>query len=312
MSDMIPANLAPMPAHLQGMKTTNQTQLVANDGGPAAVPRISIRASRFRIVDSGVETVVDKAELPVVIVGSAGKSKVWYSEAYDPSAQAGPTCWSDDGNHPHPTVLDAPSKACATCPKNAWGSAASATSQHAKACADQRRIAVIPGDNPAGGVYQLTVPRSALKSFQTYCKELALRGVSVEQVVTNLYFDTAASYPKLMFRLNPENPWIGGEAVTIVENLLDGPDVKRALGIEDAPTVPDTPALTTHEQLNLALEAPAPVVEEAAAPNPFVSASPSLAAAAEAEATPAEVKTASAAEDIEALVAAMKRGAPDD
>jgi len=166
-------------------------------------------------------------------------------------------------------------------------------------------------------VYQLTVPRSALKSFQTYCKELALRGVSVEQVVTNLYFDTAASYPKLMFRLNPENPWIGGEVVTIVENLLEGPDVKRALGIEDTPpsTAPDTPALTTHEQLSHALEAPAPVIEEAAAPNPFTSASPSPSPAlaqVEVAATPAEVKTASAAEDIEALIAAMKLGKPDD
>jgi hypothetical protein len=99
MNDLIPTNIQ-VPAHLAdkiGKPSALADSLMggmANEGGDA-YPRISIKGSRFRIVEGKNETVLDSNVLEAVIVGANPKlSKTWYEKAWTPDAEStAPDCF---------------------------------------------------------------------------------------------------------------------------------------------------------------------------------------------------------------------------
>lgn len=202
-NELLPANLT-VPAHLanrMGKPSALATSISGGIGSGESHPRISIKGGRFRLVEDGAEVVLNTTTIDVVIVGANPRlSKLWYAKAWDPNDEPqAPDCYSLDGVAPHPDAKDPQNDVCASCPHNAWGSKITPTGQKIKACADQKRLAVVAADDAAGTIYLLQVTPAALKGLNAYQKELQARGIAPEIVKTRIGFDTDASFPKLTF-----------------------------------------------------------------------------------------------------------------
>jgi hypothetical protein len=264
MSNIVPTNIE-IPAHLAGKMGQPSALAQSLTGGIAAdtsggFAKISIKGSRFRIVDGGTETVLDTTKLPVVIVGANPKlSKTYYAKAWDKDAEpAAPDCYSLDGTRPHPDSETPQNDVCASCKWAAWGSKIGNNGQQLKACSDQKRLAVVAADDPTGPVYLLQVTPAALKGLNAYQKELATRGIPPEIVKTIVSFDTDASFPKLKFGFGG---FIDETTQTSLENVFGSTEVKEITGeVLLAPA----PAPKTENPKPLLVKAtPEPVAEEA-------------------------------------------------
>ena len=225
----VPEHIA---ARIAARKASGETSALmeAALGDSQSIPKISIRASRFRLVDGGVETVVGM-ELDVVIVGiNPHSSKAYFDKPYDPNATevVFPACTSANGITPDANV-DAPvCGTCAACPMNVLGSKINPGGAKSKLCTDTRAVAVIAAADPSK-VYQLLVPISAMKAMRLYFKELSNFGICAEEVITGLSFDDGADFPKLEFA---KKGFLGEKALTAVTALLDDPRVKTATQTE--------------------------------------------------------------------------------
>ena len=270
------SNITTVPAHIAariaarqqaGTKSTVASAIVGNDG--VSFPRISIRAGRYRLSEDGVETTVG-VTLDTIIVGANPRvSKVFYAKAFDASADnVRPDCWSNDGLKPDASI-DAPvHNACADCPNNVLGSKILPSGAKSKMCADQRHLAVVAAADPTK-VYSLTVPVSGMKALREYFKDLGNYNIGPEEVVTELGFDDAASFPKITFK---QKGYVPEKAIGRIDNLLTSDSVKvatRLMAPKDAGPALAAPAAKT------AIAAPA--VDEAyeeEAPAPVVAATP--------------------------------------
>jgi len=192
-------------------------------------PRLSIKGSRFRIVEGKTETVLEQTKLSVIIVGANPRlSKTYYAKQWDPNDEAtGPDCFSLDGIGPDASVQNRENDLCASCPKNAWGSKIAASGQQVKACSDQKRLAIVAADDPTGPTYLLQVTPAALKGLNQYQKELSVRGIPPEVVKTTLSFDTNASFPKLQFTFGG---FLEAHEQEVVDALFSSEGVKEITG----------------------------------------------------------------------------------
>lgn len=315
---LIPANIQ-VPAHIaarMGQQSALAASLAAGLASGESYPRISIKGSRFRIVEGKTETVLDQTKLNVVIVGANPRlSKTYYGRQWDPNDEpTGPDCFSLDGVSPDVSVQKPENDLCASCPKNAWGSKVSATGQQIKACADQKRLAIVAAEDPSGPIYLLQVTPAALKGLNQYQKELTVRGIPLEVVKTVLSFDTDASFPKLKFGFGG---FLDAETQAVVDELFGSDQVLEITGekTNSRPVQAATPAAPK--------PAPVKVVEEPAPPAPEVttpkrgfgaakSAAPATAPVRKAVSTPAAAPAPAAdsaalslADEIAALVGGM-------
>lgn len=256
----VPAHIAARIAARQqaGTKSTVAAAVVS-DG--ISIPRISIRAGRYRLVEGGVETTVG-VTLDTIIVGANPRvSKVFYGKQFDASAtDVRPDCWSNDGLKPDVAVNAPVHTSCADCPHNVLGSKILPSGAKSKMCADQRHLAVVAAADPTK-VYSLTVPVSGMKALREYFKELGNYGIGPEEVITELGFDDSASFPKIVFK---QKGYVPEKAITRVDSLLESDDVKvatRLLAPKDS-----GPALAAPQQA-AAIAAPAkpaaPAVDDA-------------------------------------------------
>lgn len=276
MSNMIanvPAHIAArIAARQQAGTRSSVASAIVSDG--ISIPRISIRAGRYRLNEGGVETTVG-VTLDTIIVGANPRvSKVFYAKAFDASTDnIRPDCWSNDGLKPDASI-DAPVHAqCADCPNNVLGSKILPSGAKSKMCADQRHLAVVAAADPTK-VYSLTVPVSGMKALREYFKELGNYGIGPEEVVTELGFDDQASFPKITFT---QNGYVPEKAITRVDTLLESDSVKVATRVM-APQAAG-PALAAPKAQTVIAAPVAPAVddayeEEAAAPAPVVAATP--------------------------------------
>lgn len=260
------SNVAQVPAHIAARIAARQqagtksavASAIVSDGGPS-IPRISIRAGRYRLNEDGVETTVG-VNLDTIIVGANPRvSKVFYAKAFDASADnVRPDCWSNDGLKPDASVGAPVHSSCADCPHNVLGSKVLPSGAKSKMCADQRHLAVVAAADPSK-VYSLTVPVSGMKALREYFKELGNYGIAPEEVVTELGFDDQASFPKITFK---QKGYVPEKAITRVDNLLTSDGVKIATR-QMAPTNAG-PALSA-PPVAQSIEAPkpAPAVDDA-------------------------------------------------
>ena len=226
------SNITTVPAHIAariaarqqaGTKSTVASAIVGNDG--VSFPRISIRAGRYRLSEDGVETTVG-VTLDTIIVGANPRvSKVFYAKAFDASADnIRPDCGSNDGVKPDANFESPVHTACADCPNNVLGSKVLPSGAKSKMCADQRHLAVVAAADPSK-VYSLTVPVSGMKSLREYFKDLGNYGIGPEEVITELGFDDAASYPKITFK---QKGYVPEKAISRVDTLVGSDSVKVA------------------------------------------------------------------------------------
>jgi hypothetical protein len=246
MSNLVPVNVQ-VPAHLAARVGVPSALALSLTGGISSTtggfPRISIKGSRFRIIEGDTETVLDQTFLDIVVVGANPRlSKQWYAKAWTPDSEpSAPDCFSLDGIGPDTESTSPQNDLCASCPQNAWGSKITPQGQQIKACADQKRLAVVAADDPSGPVYLLLVTPAALKGLNQYQKELSMRGIPPEIVKTKVSFDTDASFPKLKFSFAG---FLDEDTQTAVDSLFGSDDVKAITG----------------EAVNKPVAVPAPVV----------------------------------------------------
>ena len=308
MSNIVPVNIQ-VPAHLAGRVGVPSVLGAALTGGLSSgqsFPKISIKASRFRIVEGDTETVLDSTNLDVVVVGANPRlSKTWYAKAWSKDAEpTAPDCFSLDGVGPDPEATDPQNDMCASCPQNAWGSKVTDSGQQIKACSDNKRLAVVAADDASGPVYLLSVTPAALKGLNQYQKELSVRGIPPEIVKTRVSFDTDASFPKLKFTFGG---FLDADVQEVVDGLFGSEQVKEITGetpktpvavpqIAKAPApAPVAPKPAVKAAAPVEEPAPAPAPAQAAAPKRGFGASKPAAPAAAAPAAKPAAKPAAAA-----------------
>jgi len=274
--------LATVPAHIAARIAARQqagtksavTSAIIGEGGSGGIPRISIKAGRYRLVEDGVETTVG-ITLDTIVVGANPRvSKVFYGQAYDAAAEnVRPSCFSNDGLKPDAAVESPVSNSCANCPNNQLGSKILPSGAKSKMCADQRHLAVVAAADPTK-VYSLTVPVSGMKAMREYFKDLDNYGLIPEEVITQLGFDDQASYPKITFK---QNGFVSEKAAARVDVLANSDESKvatRQLSPQNASPALSAPAAKP------AISAPAvddAYEEEAAPAAPVKSAKPEVA-----------------------------------
>lgn len=335
MSNIVPSNVQ-IPAYLAkkaGQASALSAALAGGLSGGANYPRISIKGARFRIVEDGTETVLEDTKLSVVIVGANPRlSKTYYAKQWTPDSEpSSPDCYSLDGIRPAGDSTDPQHDTCAGCPMNAWGSKVTPMGQQIKACADQKRLAVVASNDPTGPTYLLQITPAALKGLASYQKELSHRGIPVEAVKTVVTFDTDASFPKLMFKFGG---FLDEDEYAAVEELFGSDKVMEITGEKaEAPAEEEAPAPKPKAATKPAVKAkpapepepepeapkrgfgakaaPKPAVveddeEEAPPPKPKTAAKPAAAKAAPKAAPKVEAKgTSSLADEIAALMEDM-------
>lgn len=323
-NQLVPARIQ-IPAHLANRLSQPSSLNSSIAGGMSqgtALPRISIKAGRFRIVEDGHEMVMPSLSLSVIIVGANPHlSKTWYEATYNPDSEpAMPDCFSLDGIRPTSDSKKQQSDQCANCGQNVWGSKITPQGQKVKACADKKRLAVVSADDPGGPIYLLEVTPAALKNLNSYHKELSMRGIPAEIVVTKVGFDSNASFPKLTFEFQD---FITEETQGIVDELFGSPQVIEVTGeasVQSTVVEIAKPVLVNAKK-------PEPVeivVEEPTAPEPIVP-KRGFGAAAKSNGTvpvtasqkrvakePVAAPTANVADDIANLIASLGTAKPDD
>ncbi len=224
-------NLTNVPAHIAariaarqqaGVKSSITAALVKDN---LNIPRISIRAGRYRLNEDGVETTVG-VTLDTIIVGANPRvSKVFYGKAFDATAtDVRPDCWSNDGLKPDAMIEKPVHTSCQDCPHNVLGSKILPSGAKSKMCSDQRHLAVVPAADPTK-VYSLTVPVSGMKALREYVKDLDNYGLGTEDVITEMGFDDSASYPKITFT---RKGYLPEKAADRVQDLIDSDAAKIA------------------------------------------------------------------------------------
>lgn len=137
---------------------------------------------------------VPNNEMAVVVVDSVLEN-VFYGSEYDPDNIESPICFAfgrdEKTIEPHKIVVEAgnseagASGQCAGCPNNEWGSA---DRGRGKACANKRRVAMIPAGTIEGGKFKaftkpeqfetsaiafMKLPVTSVKGYATYVKQIA-------------------------------------------------------------------------------------------------------------------------------------------
>jgi hypothetical protein len=197
-------NVSAIPEYLKKYITQNQKSAEAESMASASmsVPRVSLRAKKFRWQESGEEIFAESESFAVILAvepGSGKFVKTYYDGPYNPGDTSPPTCSSSDGVVPDTWVTTPQSPVCATCKWNVFGSATSRTGKKTKACRDSKRLWVVRPDDVAGTVYGLNVPVTSLKSLSDLGKKMKEFGAPISAAVIKMSMDEDESYPIVNF-----------------------------------------------------------------------------------------------------------------
>lgn len=172
-----------------------------------------------------------RSSIEVVIVkASPSISKIWYERGFDEDSSQAPDCWSVNGLTPDPASPKKQCTTCAACPMNAWGSKTTEAGKQGKACADSKRVTVVPLEDMAneqfGGPILMRVPAASLKDLKAYGDTMTNYGYSYWKAATKISFDHREAYPKLVFSgIRP----LDETEVAFISELRDDPRVSRIL-----------------------------------------------------------------------------------
>jgi hypothetical protein len=204
----IPSNFGAVSA-LFGGGTTSNDELGAGVSSSYAV--MGYRGKVWAIKHAGKETPLmrddgdgPRGSIEVVILKSAAAvSKIFYKGGYVDGANQAPDCWSSNGQTPDSSAQNKQHPTCAACPMNAWGSRVTESGKQGKACADSRRLAIVPVNDIANelmdGPMLLRVPAASLKDLKAYGDTLNSYGYPYYAVATRISFDPKEPYPKFVF-----------------------------------------------------------------------------------------------------------------
>lgn len=234
MSALIPAEFGAVSSRFANTQTNDEL----SSGIQSSFGLVGYKGKVWSIRYRGDETQLmrDDGDGPrgsievVVIKASSQVSKIWYENGYVEGSNAAPDCFSNNGVTPEPTSAKKQCDNCATCPMNQWGSRVTPQGKAGKACADSKRLAVVPLqdlDNEVyGGPMLLRVPAASLNDVAMYGQKMQQLGYPYFAIGTRIAFDPAESFPKFVF--SAIRPLSDGEADKIIA-MRDGHQVQRIL-----------------------------------------------------------------------------------
>lgn len=243
---------APLPAHLQKHSERAKAEAIAAKGGikSGGFTRISISGGKFHMLKEGKSRLITDprdSQLPlmrldvVVIRSNPNLSKTYYKGDYEPGDNKEPDCSADDGITPDVAKPMAPS--CAVCHYNKWGSKITPAGKQAKACADNKRLVILPLADLNYEVLGFNVTPASLKDWGIYVETLDKAGRGVFGVVTAITFDPLVSYPKVNFNYARD---LTEAEIDLVLKRADSPEAENIVNPKaNFQKAPDAPAVAT-------------------------------------------------------------------
>jgi hypothetical protein len=279
------------PSYLQEYKEKMASNSDLTTGVSDSFPVLSFKGKVWRVKYQGEERIIkDKDGEPtshliaVVVKGSPQVSKIYYEGAFVEGSDEPPACYSIDGVKPDPGSAKPQAPACAGCKHNVFGSKITEQGNKTKACADNRRVAVVPypdiENKNFGGPLLLRVPPASLQNLRNYAQMLENGGANYNMLVTRIGFDAEAAYPKLTFRVmtypsgdkQGQHIWLNPDELDKVIAMQRGDTIDRMLA--HAPIVPEDPAATPEVVEPEAGPGPAPEPEPKPEPKVEVAEAP--------------------------------------
>lgn len=320
MSNIVPFNTSQVPAALRNQSLDFNDLSEGVSGGFAV---LSFKGSKFRVKHQGEETMILNSDgdpagsiEAVIIKANPVITKNYYEKGYAEGATEAPDCFSLDGARPDSSAPRPQATTCASCPKNVFGSRITPAGKKAKACQDNRRLAIVPlndmHNEVYGGPMLLRIPAGSLGDLAQMGKELKVRGFPYNAVAVRISFDHNVAYPKLVFK--PVRPLTEEEAAVVAVHLssdkLERILADATLELGEAAIAPepaeqpkdtlwaDPAAQAAAPKGPAAAPAPAAPAAPAAAAKPKA-AKPKTAAPAPAPAAPAPVAEAAVTDDVD-------------
>ena len=193
-----------IPAEFRTQGVSELTKSLAG-AGRSTNRRVTVKNGAFRKLVNGEEVGKLKGELNVIIVNALPSvSRTYYEAEYDPAGTPTlPDCWSNLGDKPEPNSANPQSSSCQSCPQNVAGSGGGTR----RACAFQRRIALVLEGDMNGDVYQMNLSSTTIfgkgegntHPFESYSRFLSANNESIDRVVTTISIDEDADNTKLLF-----------------------------------------------------------------------------------------------------------------
>jgi hypothetical protein len=193
---------------VNGTKTALTDAASGGVGGKAEFGHISIKQSRWRIIDvEGDEKVLETFAIPFAVVSiNPSVSKAWYANKYQPGDEpSAPDCYSNNGIAPFPDADKIQSQQCATCDKNVWGSDVNPNNGNKlKACKDAKHIGImfltpdnLEAEEPT--IYAQRLSAMSMINFSNFAKDVAAQGGALDYIVIKAEFDSDADYPLIKY-----------------------------------------------------------------------------------------------------------------
>jgi hypothetical protein len=329
----VPARLADYMAN--NKLSTANSELSAGVTGGFAV--MSIRGKAFHIKHRGEERTLMREDgdgargsVEVVILKSAPViGKIFYEAGYEDGSNAAPDCFSTNGQTPDAVSPKKQNTTCAACPKNIWGSKVTPQGKPGKACADSRRLAIVPAqdilNDAQAGPMLLRIPAASLGELATYSNTLNAVGHVYFGVVTRISFDTKEAFPKLVFNaVRPLADWeldlalpirddartarvLSEELDTVQHQTTAPPSVQSVF--EQPPVTPVVTQVQPVQQVAQPVQQVAQPVQQVAQPVQQV-AQPVQQVAQPVQQVAQPVENASMGDDLDALLDQMMAGKP--
>ena len=193
-----------IPAEFRTQGVSELTKSLAG-AGRSTNRRVTVKNGVFRKLVNGEEVGKLKGELNVIIVNALPSvSRTYYEAEYDPNGTPTlPDCWSNLGDKPEPNAANPQASNCQSCPQNVAGSGGGTR----RACAFQRRIALVLEGDMNGDVYQMNLSSTTIfgkgegntHPFESYVRFLSANNESIDRVVTTISIDEDADNTKLLF-----------------------------------------------------------------------------------------------------------------
>jgi hypothetical protein len=267
---IVPQNFGPVATRFQGQNTNNDLAGgVASSYGivgyKGKVWSIRYRGESTPLMRPDGDGPVNSIEV-VIVKASPHLSKIFYENGYQEGSSAAPDCFSNNGITPDASAQKKQATACASCPKNAWGSRITPAGKNGKACSDSKRVAVVPlqdvRNEVYGGPMLLRVPAASLQDLAGFGSKMNGLGYPYYAIGTRVAFDPKESYPKFVF--SAIRPLTDGEADAILA-MQNDPATARVLSEAEsyAAQAPVQPVVAPSPFEQPAAPAPAPVAPAA-------------------------------------------------